>query len=608
MTRSLLTAAAFSLLIAAGVGGQERARFQVSGYVRVTETNEVIRYARLRVESIDVGAESNRFGFYTLLLEAGTHVIEVSSLGYESAARTITVTGPATLDFTLSLRPIVLEDLTVETEREPDDIDPNTVEMSVVRLDVPALSRLPVVLGEADPVRALTLFPGVSTANDATTALNVRGSGTDETQILLDDSQVFNPAHAIGLFSSFNPDAVDDVTLYKGAIPSRYGGRLSSVLEIQQREGNSREFEGAATIGLLASRLSLQGPLFDGSGSWLLAGRRTYADLFLKLSSDPDLKESTAYFYDLNAKANYRYGATGQVMVSGYFGRDRFRVSDVVSVGWGNAAGTLRWNQAFGSLFSHVTLAYSDYDYELINGFNSLGVSWNSRVRSLNAKIDESWTIGRGSILEFGISLTDYLIEPATITPTEGSSVVARTFESQKGLSPEAYVEHEVELGRLTLRYGLRGTGFVRRGPGTVLQYENDEPVVFDAGLGRYEPGVVVDSTFFGSGETISSDWALEPRASVRFGLTETSSLKASYTRTTQYLRLVTNTNSTSPLDIWEPVGPYVEPSRADQFAVGYARTFSRGAYSVSGEVYYKRMRDLVDYVDGAQLLLNEQL
>ncbi len=587
---------------------QEPGRYRLSGYVRVAESNEVIRSARLRVEGLGFVAESNRFGFYALLLEPGTYEIEASSLGYESATVTVVLDAPRTLDFALALRPLVLEDLTVETDQDPPDIDPTTVEMSVARLDVPALSRVPVVLGEADPVRALTLFPGVSTANDATTALNVRGGGTDENQILLDDSQVFNPAHAIGLFSSFNPDAVDDVTLYKGAIPARYGGRLSSVLEIQQREGNSREFEGAATIGLLASRLSVQGPLFDGSGSYLLAARRTYADLFLKLSSDPDLKESTAFFYDLNAKANYRYGATGQVMVSGYFGRDRFKVSDVVSVGWGNKAGTLRWNQGFGALFSHVTLAFSDYDYELVNGFNTLGVSWDSRVRSINAKIDEEWTIGRGSLLEFGISLTDYLIEPANITPTEGSSVVASRFESQRGLSPEAYVEHEVELGRLTLRYGVRGTGFVRRGPGTVLQYENDAPVVYNPGLGRYEPGVVTDSTRFSGGRKISEDWGLEPRASVRFGLSETSSLKASFTRTNQYLRLVTNTNSTSPLDIWEPVGPYVRPSRADQLALGYARTFGRGAYSLSAEVYYKRMHDLVDYVDGAQLLLNERL
>jgi len=580
----------------------------LSGYVRAAASFEVIRNARLGVGETGQETESNRFGFYSLRLEPGTYSITISSLGYETVTESVVLTGDLTRDFAIALRPILLEDLTVTTDREPPDIDPGSVEMSVVRLDVPALSRMPVVLGEADPVRALTLLPGVSTANDATTALNVRGGAADENQILLDDSQVFNPAHAIGLFSTFNPDAVDYVTLYKGAIPARYGGRLSSVLEIQQREGNSREFEGSGTVGLLSSRLSVQGPVLGGSGSYLLAARRTYADLFLKLSSDPDLKESTAFFYDLNAKANYRYGATGQVMVSGYFGRDRFRVSDVFSVGWGNVAGTVRWNQAFGALFSHVALAYSDYDYELINGFNSLGVSWDSRIRSLQAKIDESWTIGPGSRLEFGVSFTDYRIDPANISGVVGSSVIEHVFERQKGLSPEAYVEHEVDFGRVTVRYGLRGTGFLRKGPGTVLLYENDAPLIYDSALERYEPGLVVDSTLFTEGETIRSDWSLEPRASVRLGLDETSSVKASYSRTRQYLRLVTNTNSTSPLDIWEPVGPYVGPSSANQYAVGYARTFSRGLFSLSTEVYYKQTYDLVDYVDGAQLLLNDHL
>ncbi|WP_420633019.1 hypothetical protein [Candidatus Palauibacter sp.] len=247
------------------------------------------------------------------------------------------------VDFALALRPVSVAELTVETEHEPPDLDPGTVEMSVIRFDAPALSQLPVVLGEADPVRTLTLYSGITTTNDATTAINVRGGAGDENLILLDDSEVFNPAHA---------------------------------------------------IGLLSSRLNLEGPLFDGSGSWLVAGRRTYADLFLGLASDPEVQESVAYFYDLNAKANARYGATGQVMLSGYFGRDRLKVGSVASVGWGNAAGTMRWNHGFGPVFSHVTLAFSDYDYHMQSGFNARAVSLDSRVRHLSLSVDESWTLG----------------------------------------------------------------------------------------------------------------------------------------------------------------------------------------------------------------------
>ena len=281
----------------------------------------------------------------------------MSRLGYETVTRDVNLEATTSADFALPLRPVSVAELTVETEHEPPDLDPGTVEMSVIRFDTPALARLPVVLGEADPVRTLTLYPGITTTNDATTAINVRGGAGDENLILLDDSEVFNPAHA---------------------------------------------------IGLLSSRLNLEGPLFDGNGSWLVAGRRTYADLFLGLASDPEVRESTAYFYDLNAKANARYGATGQVMVSGYFGRDRLKVGSVASVGWGNAAGTMRWNHGFGSIFSHVTLAFSDYDYHIQSGFNARAVSLDSRVRHLSLSVDESWTLGARDQLQFGAGIGRY--------------------------------------------------------------------------------------------------------------------------------------------------------------------------------------------------------
>ena len=436
----------------------------------------------------------------------------------------------------------------------------------------------------------------------------MRGGAGDENLIRLDDSEVFNPAHAIGLFSTFNPDAVGDVTLYKGGIPARYGGRLSSVLEIHQREGNSREFEGSAAIGLLSSRLSLQGPLFDGRGSWLVAGRRTYADVFLGLSSDPSIRESTAYFYDLNTKTNIRYGATGQILLSGYFGRDRLKIGEAASAGWGNAAGTLRWNHVFGPVFSHVTLTYSDYDYDIQSSFNAQAASLDAGIRNLSLTVDESWDVGPTDRLEFGLGIRSYVIEPANIVPGEGSAVIETEFESRKGIAPEAYIEHETEAGRWGIRYGLRAAGFVRRGEETVYRYENDAPVVYRPELGRYEPGVVTDSTVYGDGETIVSFRGLEPRLGLRFALDDASSLKASYSRTRQHLRLVTNTNSPTPLDLWDPVGPYVEPQIADQFALGYVTTLAGGRYALSAEVYHKRTRNLIDYVDGADIYFSRRL
>ena len=590
------------------VFAQEIERLRLTGYVRSGEDREVIRNARIQVVESGFVTETNRFGFYSLLLNRGTYTITVSNIGYEAVTKTVAVERSATLDFELAVRPLILADLSVSIDREPSDVDPNSVEMSVIRIDVPAISEIPVVLGEADPIRALTLYPGVSAVSDFTSEINVRGGAADENLILLDDSQVFTPSHALGLFSVFNADAVDNVSLYKGGIPSRYGGRLSSVLDIQQREGNAREFEGTGTIGLLASRLRLQGPLFSDKGSWLVAGRRTYADLFLGLSNDPDVKESAVFFYDLNAKANYRIGATGQLMLSGYFGRDRFKLSDIASVGWGNSAGTLRWNQSFGSIFSHVTVAYSDYDYNLQIGTNRTAVFLDSKIRSMTVKIDESWQLMPNSRLDFGFAFGDYEVQPSNIVLMLEQAVIEEQFDYKNGVSPEAYIEHELDLGQLTLRYGMRGSGFMRRGAETVFLYENNAPVVYRPRLGRYQRGVVVDSVQYKKGETIKSFWGLEPRASLRIGLGNSSALKASYSRTRQYLRRVSNTNSPTPFDIWDPVGPYVDPSVADQFAVGFTRTLGSGTYGLSAELYYKDSRNLVDYVDGGDIVLNEYL
>ena len=619
MLRTGPTIAALIAMICAGLGpgtgvgpgaahAQEPESVRLSGYVRSFATDEVLRNARLEIAEPELSISTNRFGFYSIELAPGSYTVRVSQLGYETTTRVVDLDATVTVDFALAIRPVSLVELTVEAEHEPPDIDPETVEMSVIRFDAPTLSQVPVVLGEADPVRTLTLYPGITTTNDATTAINVRGGAGDENLILLDDSEVFNPAHALGLFSTFNTDAVHDVTLYKGAIPARYGGRLSSVMEIHQREGNSREFEGSATVGLLSSRLSLEGPLFDGNGSWLLAGRRTYADLFLGLSSDPDVRESVAYFHDLNAKANARYGSTGQVMLSGYFGRDRLSVANVASVGWGNAAGTLRWNQGFGPLFSHVTLIFSDYDYQIQSGFNARAASLNSRIRHLNLSLDESWTLGPGDELQFGLGIGTYDVRPADVVEAEGSAVVPQELDQRRGLVPDAYIEHVTELGPLGLRYGLRVTGFIRRGEATVYDYLNDAPVVYHPDLGRYDQGVVTDSTRYGPGESIVSYWGLEPRLGLRLTVGSASSIKASYSRTRQHMRLVTNTNSPTPLDLWDLAGPWVEPHVADQVALGYVTTLSRSRYSLSGEIYYKRAHHLIDYVDGADLWVTRQL
>ncbi len=570
----------------------------------------MIRSAQLSVLRVGSRAETNLDGFFVLALPQGTHVVLVRAVGYEPRVDTLTLSASTSRDFTLVPRPYQLEEVTVATTVDTSDVDPGTTEMSTARLDARLIRLVPVVLGEVDPIRALTLLPGVTTISDFSTGFSVRGGSADQNLILLDESTIYNPAHVFGFFSVFNGDAVDDVKLYKGAIPARYGGRLSSVLDVHQREGNAKEFEGNATLGLLASRVSYEGPLPRGVGSFLVAGRRTYADLFLKLSSNPDLNQNVAYFYDLNLKTNVRLGTTGTLMVSGYFGRDRFKVADRFSAGWGNAAGTLRWNQGFGNrLFSKVGLTVSDYDY----GLEFLGVgrdlAWSSRIGGADLRVNETYHVANGNTLEFGGELTWHDIAPGSIRPVGDSPVIPLDLQRRRGVAPAVHLSHEIDLGRsVSIRYGVRYASFRRSGPGTIYRYAGGAPIVYDAALGRYQRGIVIDSVRYPGGTAISSFAGLEPRVSLRVGLSATSSLKVSFSRTRQYLHLISNTNSPTPVDIWEPVGPYLEPQLSDQVALGYSATWGDRSYELSIETYYKRLSKVTDFIDGADLALNDRL
>jgi len=597
------------LAIANGASpSQDPTRVRLSGFVRSESSGEVIRSAQVSAGATRV--ETNQDGFFVLSLSPGTHTISVRVIGYDPLAARVTLGSSLSRDFALTPRPYQLAEVTVETTTDSSDVDPGTTEMSTARLEARLIRLVPVVLGEVDPIRALTLLPGITTISDFSTGFSVRGGTADQNLILLDESTIYNPAHVFGFFSVFNGDAVDDVKLYKGAIPARYGGRLSSVLDVHQREGNANEHEGSASLGLLASRLSVEGPLPGKVGSFLVAGRRTYADLFLKLSSNPDLNQNVAYFYDLNLKTNVRLGSTGTLMLSGYFGRDRFKIADRFSAGWGNAAGTFRWNQAFGNrLFSKVVLTVSDYDY----GLEFLGVgrdlAWTSRIGGTDLRVNQTYHLGNGNTLEFGGELTRHELKPGSIRPVGDSPVVSLDLQPRHGLAPAAHLSHEIELGpSVSLRYGVRYAGFRRLGPGTIYRYGGGVPLIYDPSLGRYRRGIVVDSTAYTSGETIRSSAGLEPRVSLRIGLSPTASLKASYSRTRQFLHLVSNTNAPTPVDIWEPIGPYLEPQRSDQVALGYSASWGERAYELSLEAYYKRLSQVTDFIDGADLALNDRL
>ncbi len=592
---------------------QPAARLRLSGYVRSLASREVVRRAEISVDGDLSRVESNDDGFYSLLLASGRHRIRIRAIGFVPLDTTVMISAVTAHDFLLATRKVTLASVTVAADGDGDrpDLDPRTPDMSVVRLDLAAMKLLPPVLGEPDPIRSLTLLPGVSLSSDASTAFSVRGGAADQNLFLLDEATIYNPSHILGFLSTFNSDAVDNVMLYKGAIPPRFGGRLSSVVDVRQREGNANEFVGSAAIGLLASRLALEGPLPRGlRGSYMFAARRSYADLFTRFSSDSSVRDAKAYFYDINAKTNLRLGQSGALLLSGYLGRDRFAPNAELGAGWGNKAATVRWNQAIaGRLFSKVTTSWGDYDYRLDLAIAPRdSVAWRSRIRSLDVKVDETLYLSANNSIEFGVQYTDQEFRPGTVEPRSASQTFHRREVSPRfGISPAVYIGQELTVGpRVALHYGLRYAGFVRRGGATIYEYRDNAPVVYNAALARYEPGTLLDSTVYRSGATVESFRGFEPRLSGRVLLTETSSLKASYARTQQFLLLASKTNSISPLDVWEPVGPYVKPQVADQYAVGFSRAGT--AWELSMEAYWKKAKNVVDFIDGADVVLNPRI
>lgn len=590
---------------AAGAQSREPSRVQLSGYVRDSGSREVIRYALVTTDS--VRTQSNADGFFFLSLTPGTHRLQVRAIGYAPLDTLLDLATRRTIELVLAPRAVSLQRVQVSAEQQRADVDPSSPEMSIARLPLATIRQAPAALGEIDPIRSITLLPGVSTASDFSTAFSVRGGSSDQNLILLDEATIYNPAHVLGFLSVFNSDAVADVTLHKGAIPARYGGRLSSVLDVRQREGDAGEFRGSTSIGLLASRLLLEGPLSD-RGSWLVAGRRSYADIFLAAAPDTSLRDSRAYFYDLNAKANVRLGNRGSLMASAYLGRDLFSPSKDFEAGWGNRSMTLRWNQILSErLFSKVSYTTGTYDYLLGFAVLESDVDWRSSITSQELRVDESWHLSEASTVEFGAELARQSIRPGDLVPEDQTRLLPVRVEARRTLSAAFHASHEVDLGdRLSIRYGLRHATYLRQAPGTTYEYAGGRAVSWNPDLGRYEPGVVVDSTFVRSG-TLARFSGLEPRVSLRYALSEGRSVKASYARTRQYLLLASRTNSPTPLDVWEPVGRWVKPQYADQFALGYAST-SGGAWELSIETYVKRSYNVLDFVEGSDVILNQQV
>ena len=592
-----------SFFILGTISSFAQEKFTISGVISDSKTNETLIGVNIYIPEKKATITTNEYGFYSLTVPKGTYEIQISYVGYETLEETISLERDSKKNFNLTETGQALDEVVINTEKTATNI--RKPEMSVHKLSTATIKKIPVVLGEVDIIRALLTLPGVTNAGEGQSGFNVRGGGADQNLILLDEATIFNSSHLFGFFSVFNPDAIKDLKLYKGGIPSRYGGRISSVLDIYQKDGNSNKFSMNGGIGLISSRLLAEGPIVKDKLSFLFAGRGSYAHLFLKLSDNPN----SAYFYDLNTKLNYKLNSNNNLFLSGYFGRDVFNINNNFINTYGNATLNLRWNHLFSDkLFSNLSAIYSDYYYGL--DLDLIGFLWNSGIKNYNIKYDFKYYVTDKVKLNYGVSGIYYDFNPGTIEPSNSESGINyKQLEKKYAFEPSVYLEAEQKISnKLSLSYGLRFSRFYRLGSSTVNLYENNQPVVFNQELQIYEKATPIDTQFYDKNKVIESFNNLEPRFAASYQLNDNTSIKASYNRMTQYLQLISNTASPTPLDIWTPSDQYIKPQIADQVALGYFRNFKEDNYSLEVETYFKKVKNRIDYIDGADLIANEAI
>ncbi len=601
MTKRTFLSLFFLLISTLYVFSQQK--FTLSGTVSEASSNETMIGVTIAIPELNTGISTNEYGFYSITLPKGNYNLQISYLGYQDQTRKISLSENTRVNFLMVEQAEQLEEVIVTDERKKLEI--RKPQMSVNTMPVATIKKIPVVFGEADVIKSLVLLPGVTNAGEGSSGFNVRGGAADQNLILLDEATIFNSSHLFGFFSVFNPDAIKDVKLYKGGIPSRYGGRVSSVLDIFQKEGNSKKLKINGGIGVVASRLLVEGPIEKDRAAFLISGRASYAHLFLPIFN----VDNRAYFYDLNTKINYKLNERNSIFLSGYFGRDLFSINDSFENIYGNAVGNFRWNHLFSNkLFSNLSLIYSDYYYGLKLDF--VGFNWNSGIQNFNVKYDLKHYVKDNLQINYGLNNIYYQFNPGKIEPSNSESGILKEQLTQKYANEfAAYVDFEHEItDNLSLEYGLRFSYFARLGQEELNIYENDDPVIFNPFTLTYQEAEPIETVNPGRKNTLTSFSNLEPRVSLAYTLNSQSSIKASYTRLSQYLHLLSNTSSPTPLDVWTPSGPWVKPQLLDQYALGYFRNINEGDFSFETEVFYKDIQNRIDYIDGANLIANNAI
>jgi hypothetical protein len=580
------------LLMLVGSGACAQGRFTVSGHVKDAGSGELLIGASVRLG--EAGAVSNEYGFFSVTAQAGNFLLVVSFAGYVSDTVRVSLDHNQSMVVRLAVDNNALQAVVVSSVRKNANVTQPL--MGVQKLTTAEIANVPVLFGEKDVLKTLQLLPGVQSTGDGSSGFTVRGGTSAQNLILLDEAVVYNPDHLLGFFSTFNSDAIKDVTLYKGGQPAEYGGRLSSVVDIRMNDGNNQQFGISGGIGLIDSRLNLEGPIVKDEGSFTISARRTYADLFLKLSKDTNLNKSSLYFYDINAKANYKLGEKDHLYLSGYTGDDNLGFSNIFGVQYGNSTGTIRWNHIFNNrLFSNTSFVFSKYNYLINDNQNNNNINISSYIQDVSFKEDLQFYINSANELDFGAGTTHHALAPGILNAGESSSYNSLYLPKKYSLESDAYLSHKWSpVDNLHIIYGVRVTAFTVLGPGTFYSYDSS--------------GNTIDSAVYGSGAVVKNYINPEPRFSASWVLNEASSIKWSYARNIQNLHLLTNSTSSNPTDLWVPSSNNIKPEIADQESVGYFRNFSDNNYEFSAEVYYKTMQNQIDYKNGAQLIANENI
>lgn len=572
---------------------QAQQKFTLSGYIKDSLTGESIIGATISVNGQSRGVSSNQYGFYSLTLDEGSYILTVSHVSYASLVVDRVLDRDIELNLLLLPKTVTNNEVVVYSKKRDGNV--RNAQMGRVDLSIERIKNIPAFMGEVDILKAIQLLPGVRNAGEGNAGFYVRGGGPDQNLIMLDDAVVYNTGHLFGFFSIFNSDAIKNTSLIKGGMPAQYGGRLSSVLDISMKDGNMNKLQVDGGVGLIASRFSIQGPIKKDKASFIVSARRTYIDVLTK----PFIKKSSAfygsgyYFYDLNAKMNYRFSEKDRIYLSGYFGRDVFNFNNAKrsfnsNIPWGNSTATLRWNHVFNKrLFANTTVVYNDYNFSFSAAQNDFEVKLKSGIRDANLKMDFDYYPAPQHKLKFGGMYTYHRFTPNVVSGRSDSIIFTPNNEGNKFANEMAfYIQDDWEIGnKIKLNYGLRFSRFIQVGPYTKFTRDAD--------------GNKLDSTVYGKFEPIRAYGGWEPRVTLRYELTESSSLKAALTRNFQYIHLVSNSGNTLPTDLWVPSTYLVQPQISWQYAAGYFRNFEDNTYETSVEVYYKDMRNQVEYKEG---------